>query len=101
MDKNEILEKSRQDNQKQDEHEKDVHFKAFRIAVIVAAILCAIFIFIEDNNSYLIILDSMCMALWGYKALKLKGKSDIICFVIWIVVFVLSFIPYIIDKCDF
>lgn len=99
MDKNEILEKSRQENKKFDELEKDINIKAFRIAVLVAVILLGVFIFIEENNSYLIILDSMCGALWCYKACKLKKKSDIICAVIWIIVFALSFAVYIIDKC--
>lgn len=99
MDKNEILEKSRQENKKSDELEKDVNIKASRIAMLVAAILLGVFIFIEDNNSYLIILDSMCCALWCYKACRLKQKSDIILAVIWSIIFVLNFAVYIADKC--
>lgn len=99
MDKNEILEKSRQENSKIDEFEKDINVKSARIALIVAAILLGIFIFIEENNSYLIILDAMCGALWSYKACKLQKKSDIILAVVWIVIFVLNFAVYIADKC--
>ena len=99
MDKNEILKKSRQENEKIDELEKDINIKAFRIAMLIATILLGVFIVIEENNSYLIILDSMCSALWCYKACKLKKKSDIILAVIWIVIFVSSFVVYIMDKC--
>lgn len=79
MDKNEVLEKSRNENKKGDEYEKNVTTTGLRIAVIVTAIVCFILYSANDGDvSYWLIIVVMEFVLSLYKAIKLKTKYNII-----------------------
>ncbi|MBR1523259.1 MAG: hypothetical protein IJ641_02265 [Lachnospiraceae bacterium] len=84
MDKEEILEKSRIENQNQDEMERDVFAKAGQKACAVGGVVCAVIIIIEaffsDQVSYgtWAVYLSMTGTMLLYKYMKLKKRHELI-----------------------
>ncbi|MDE6659617.1 MAG: hypothetical protein K2K01_05845 [Eubacterium sp.] len=84
MNKEEILAKSRNENQNQDLYEKDVIIKSGQIATTVMMAICFLFFlldaFIKDNTNYgfMAIIFSTQATIFTVKAIKLKRKHEII-----------------------
>lgn len=101
MNKEEILAKSRKENQNKDIYELEVISKGQRIGGLVG--ICAAFALmliervildVGTNYGYYFIILSDGTGLWIYKALKIKRKSDIIWAVLWSIVLIYSVVMY-------
>ena len=82
MDKEQILELSRQENKDQDIFELEVNNKAQRLGGIIAIIVTIVCILCEHldlhgdaHSSYLLILTSGLTGMWGIRVAKLRRKS--------------------------
>ena len=95
MKKEEILEKSRKENNKKDLavieiENKGVKISALSIIVLATVYYCLeIFIKGETNYAYYSIVALYCAIFYGYKALKIKKGFYIFCSIIWFIVTVL------------
>ena len=83
MDKEQILELSRQENKDQDFFELDVNCKAQRLGGIIAIIVTIVCILCEHldlhgdaHSSYLLILTSGLTGMWGIRVAKLRRKHE-------------------------
>lgn len=90
MDRDEILMKSRNENQNKDIYELEVISKAQRVGGLIA--VCVTFtlmviervILEEDTNyGYFLIILSAGMGLWLYKAVKMRKKHEVLLAVLW------------------
>ncbi|MDE6111206.1 MAG: hypothetical protein K2F65_04735, partial [Eubacterium sp.] len=103
MNKEEILAKSRNENQNQDLYEKDILIKSHRIAVLVMEAICLLFflleIFVKDNTNYafMAIIFSTEATTFTVKAIKLKRKHEIIMAIAYSLL-TIAFIAYHIYK---
>lgn len=101
MDKNEILEKSRQDNKGKDPYEEEVDNKSNLACIIVIAALCCAFalfeIIIGAQGYYAFgsLTFAACAAQHFYKAKKLKQKKYTVlalCYLIAAICFTASYL---------
>lgn len=90
MNKEEILQASRKENQNKDIFELEIISKAQRIGGLIALCVTFALIIIERvildigmNYGYFLIILSADTGLWIYKAAKLKRKHEILLAVIW------------------
>lgn len=90
MNKEEILQASREENQNKDIYGLEVISKAQRTggltAVIVAFVLMAVEVIVFDgdvNYRYFLIVLSAALGFWSYKAIKMRKKADIFFAVLW------------------
>lgn len=97
MNKEEILQASRNENQNKDIFELEVISKGQRIGGLIAVIITFALTFIESvimdigvNYKYCLIIISAGAALWIYKAVKLKRKHEILLAVLWSVMTIFS-----------
>lgn len=98
MNKDEILEKSRKENDKGDEYEKDIMLKGFKFSFAVTTAIVAFFLFYKLHDySYIIILTAMGLSYNLYNAIKIKSKTNIfitvgvgIAFVIYTILYIAS-----------
>jgi len=99
VDKKEILEKSRRENDRGDEYEKDIMLKGFKFSWAVTAVFLVFFSFYKSyDKSYIIILTAMGLSYNLYNAIKMKTKTNIIATVIWSIAFVLYIALYIVSE---
>lgn len=91
MNKEEILEKSRQENKNQDVYEKEVLIKAGNIGAITVVILCLILyclqIFLGEGADYglVALFFGLEAAIFTVKGIKLKRKHEIILAAMYII----------------
>ncbi len=103
MDKNEILEKSRIENENGDERQQIGIKNAGNISVIVASTLCVIFAFIrlfilhEDVFDLTCILFSINSTNYIIQYIYLKKKSYLLLSIIGILAAALQFIAFVLD----
>lgn len=96
MNKDEILEASREENNNKDLAEIEIENKAVKFGALSMLILSTIYfcleIFIkgETNYGWYSIISFYCTILYGYKALKDKKTIHIINFIIWLLVSVIT-----------
>ncbi|MBO6166109.1 MAG: hypothetical protein J6O17_07070 [Eubacterium sp.] len=101
MTKEEILEKSREDNKKRDEMESAVFFKSGQTAGAVGGLFAALILIIEsaitgkENLGVFSILLSMTGTMLLTKYTKLKKKFYLVCALFQLVLAVLFFVLYI------
>ena len=101
MEKEEILNASRNENQKKDLVEIEVENKAVKIAEIGLLVLSTIFYIAEivlkgiNNYGWYAMVALYCAIGFGYKAIKLKKKINIVNAVIWLVVTIICVYSYI------
>ena len=104
MNRDEILEKSRNENQNKDIYELEVIRKGQRIGGLIS--ICAAFVLmlvervildVGMNYGYFLIILSAGAGLWIYKAVKLKKKHEILFAVIWSLFAVYALVMVILD----
>lgn len=95
MDKKEILQASRNENQNKDIYELEIIRKGQRIGGLISVSVAFILLFVEDiildmgiNCGYLCIIFSMEAGLCIYKAEKLKRKHEILLAVLFSAMFI-------------
>lgn len=102
MDKEEILKRSREENQNKDIFKLEVLARAQRISGLIAVSLAFAITLIERvildnelNYGYPLIIFAAGAGLWYYRFAKFKNKSDVIFSVVWTVMTVLSAVEYV------
>lgn len=101
MDKNEILEKSRNENKKQDEYQSEVNKTSMRVGMLTVVAICVIlmaveyFVYGECSPGYIVIITVVNAVLNLYKGIKLKDKPFIISGLIWSAATVIDVVNYI------
>ena len=107
MNKDDILKKSREENQNGDEREKEIKLRSYATSAAIGALLCMVFVFVEniifDRNSTLIwiIYCGMMFSKCVLDAIKLKKKSDIVLSILWglcFIIFIIDIVIYILDN---
>ena len=104
MNKDDILQKSREENKNGDEREEKIKLRSYAISAAIGALLSMIFVFIEnvilDRNTTLIwiIYCGMMFSKNILDAIKLKKKSDIVLSVLWGLCFVIYIVIYILNN---
>ena len=89
MNKEEILQKSRNENQNRDIYELEVINKAQRIGGLIALFVTLALMVIErlifdvTDYGYFLIIESAVMGLWIYKAVKMRKKHEIFLAILW------------------
>ena len=90
MKKEEILEKSRNENQNKDIYELEVVSKGQRVGGLIGLSVTFVLMLVErvildigTNYGYFLIILSAGAGLWIYKAAKLKKKRDFALAVLW------------------
>lgn len=90
MNREEILAKSRNENQNRDIYELEVIRKGQRIAGLIGLSVTFALMFVERvildsgmNYGYFLIILSAATGLWLYKAVKLKRKHEAFLAVLW------------------
>lgn len=93
VNKEEILRKSRNENQNKDIYELDVIRKAQRVAGLTAVSVTFALMLLErvvlergTNYGYFLIIMSAGMGLWIYKAVKMRKKHEVLLAILWTVV---------------
>lgn len=103
MNKDEVLEKSRNENKNQDEFYAEVNKSSMRVGMLAVVVVCLLlmvveyFVYGECNNGYIVIITAVNAALNLYKGIKLKDKSFIISGIIWLLVTVIDTANYIMN----
>ena len=104
MEKEEILEKSRNENKNQDLVEVEIIKKSSSISLLVVSILCTIFTIFEVHIgakgyfAFQAIMFATVASQYIYKSVKLKRKSDIICAILESIATISFTIMYIYDM---
>ena len=103
MNKNDILEKSRNENKNGDEREKDVRLRSYSISARVGAIMCALLVLVESlfdrsTTPIWIIYTGIMFTKAIIDAIKLKKRADIGLSVTWGLLLVLHIGLYIADN---
>ena len=104
MNKEEILEKSRNDNKSGDEREKKMRLTSLAIGSVAAVILCIILSIVEefvfDRSSTVLWVISFGMLFFTHltQAIKLKQKIHIFNTVVWGLWFLLKVVMYITEN---
>lgn len=92
MKKEEILQASRNENQKKDLYQIEVEAKALKLSALGSIILATIFYCLEiivkgvENYGWYAMIALFCTIVYGYKAIKFKNKFNIIISIIWAIV---------------
>lgn len=104
MNKEEILKKSRNENQNKDIYELEVISKAQRVGGLIAVCVTFVLMLIErvildngTNYGYFLIILSAGMGLWLYKAVKMRKKHEMLLAVLWTVFAVYAAVMVILD----
>lgn len=103
MDKEEILRKSRNENQNRDIYELEVINKAQRIGgltalfVTLALMIIDRLIFDVTNYGYFLVIESAVMGLWIYKAVKMRKRHEIPLAVLWTVLAIYAAVMAMLD----
>ena len=102
MKKEEILEKSRKDNQKCDAYELEVENKATRLAGILMLVLATVYFVYEimigkgQNYAFNSLISLLSTVVYGYKAIKLEKCRilHVVCSVIWLLISIITIVQY-------
>ncbi len=104
MNKEQILELSRQENKQQDIYELDIINKAQRIGGITALLVACVLMMLDHTSlkhsahfGYLLIISSALVALWGYKVAKMKKKHEIAVLAVSALLFIYAAVSLIIS----
>ena len=101
MEKEEILNASRNENKKKDLVEIEIENKAVKIAALGLLILSTVFYVVEimlngvNNYGWYAMIALYCAIGFGFKAIKLKKKINIINAIIWSIVTIICAYSYI------
>ena len=104
MNKDDVLQMSREENQNGDEREKDIQLRSYAIGAVIGMFLCVIFMFIEyfvfDRRltPILIIYAGMMFAKSTLDAIGLKKKFDVITSILLGLGFAMFIVLYILDN---
>ena len=104
MNKDDILKKSREENQNGDEREKDIQLRSYAIGAVIGMFLCVIFMFIENiildrhSTPILIIYIGMMFSKSILDAIQLKKQSNIVISILLGLSFVIFIALYILDN---
>ena len=104
MNKDDILKKSRKENQNGDERENEIRLRSYAKSAAIGALLCVIFMFTEyfvfDRRltPILIIYAGMMFAKSTLDAIGLKKKVDIITSILLGLGFAMFIVLYILDN---
>lgn len=100
MEKDEILEASRKENQYKDIYELEIDNKADHIGATVG-LMVTVFLWIitidyykEVAHGFYLIFTSTCAAKYLYRFIKLKKKSQFLLFILFVITSLLSFIQF-------
>lgn len=104
MNKEEILRKSRNENQNKDIYELEVIRKAQRVGGLIAVCVTFALMVIErvildigTNYGYFLIILSAGMGLWIYKAVKMRKKHEMLLAVLWTALAIYAAVMVILD----
>lgn len=104
MNKEEILQASRNENQNKDIYELEVIRKGQRIGGLIGCCVTFALMFVENvilekdmNYGYFLIILSASAGLWVYKALKMKKKHEIFLALLWTVAAAYAAVRVILD----
>lgn len=104
MNKDDILKKSRKENQNEDERENEIRLRSYAKSAAIGAFLCVIFMIIEkivfDRHStqILIIYIGMRLSKSMFDAINMKKKFDIVTSILFGLFFVMFIVLYILDS---
>lgn len=103
MKKEEILEKSRKDNEQGDEREEQVSFHSFGFGIVIVAILCIAFSIIkavqgERCYEFGVIIFGYLSASNFYQFSRLKNKKVLISAIATLIVSILGIVAYFLAK---
>ena len=104
MNKEDILEKSRQENKNGDEREAKIRLNSYAMSAAIGALLCIVFVFIENivfDRSTPLIWIIYCGMLFSKSildAVKLKKKLDLVLSALWGLCVVLNVVIYLLDN---
>ena len=104
MNKEDILKKSREENQNGDKMESKIKLRSYAISASIGALICMVFVFIEsflfDRSTTTIwtIYSGMMFSKSLLDAIKLKKKSDIGLAIIWGICCISNIVIYILDN---
>ncbi len=105
MNKEEILQASRNENQNKDIYELEVILKGQRIGGLISIGLAFTFMIVERvlldigmNYAYFAIVLSAVAGLWIYKAAKLKKKHEIFLALLWTGLTAYALVMYILQR---
>ena len=100
MKKEEILEKSRNENKKKDFVAIEIENQAVKIAALSVVILASVYyvagIVITgiDNKGWYSIIALYCAIVFGYKGIKMHNKLNIFTGCIWLIVSIILIVSY-------
>ena len=103
MNKDDILKKSREENQNGDERENEIKLRSYATSAAFGALLCMILVLIEEiilERSTTLIWIIYCGMMFSKSildAIKLKKKYDITLSILWGLCFAIDIVIYILD----
>lgn len=104
MNKEEILKKSRNENQNKDIYELEVISKAQRAGGLIAVCVTFVLMLVErvildsgTNYGYYLIILSAGMGVWFYKAMKMRRNHEIFLAVLWTVLAIYAAVMVVLD----
>ena len=104
MNKEEVLKKSRNENQNKDIYELEVISRAQRIGGLIAICVTFALMVIErvildcgTNYGYFLIIISAGMGVWLYKAVKMRKKHEIFLAVLWTILAIYAAVMVVLD----
>lgn len=104
MNKEEILQKSRNENQRGDEREEKIKLRSYATSAAIGILICIAYVIVEE-----LVFDRNASPLWGVysgmmftkyilDAIKLKKRFDIGLSIIWGLCFALNIVNYILKN---
>lgn len=103
MNKEEILQKSRNEHKNKDIYELEIINKAQRAGGLTALFVTLALMIIErlffdvTNYGYFLIIESAVMSLWIYKAVKMRKKHEILLAVLWTALVIYAAVMVVLD----
>ncbi len=104
MNKDEILKKSREENQNGDEREEKIRLRSYATSTVIGALISMVFVILEgfvfdrSITHICIIYCGMMFSKHLIDAIKLKKKEDVLFSILWGVVFLIHSVLYVIDN---
>ncbi len=103
VNKDDILQMSREDNQNGDEREEKIKLRTYAVSAALGCLFCMILVFIEEcifdrsATAIWIIYSGMMFSKYIMDAVKLKKRFDIVLSVLWGLICIINIVIYIID----
>lgn len=104
MNKDDILKKSREENQNGDEREEKIRLRSYATSAAIGALICMVFVIVEgrvfdrSTTHIWIIYSGIMFSKHLIDAIKLKKKEDVLFSILWGVVFLIHSVLYVIDN---